>query len=159
LQNGYIKSALLISLREVTNRFTVDSLLNNISGYDAAVSAEFNQKLAPYFSVTQFTSGMKPDKGLQAIILKKSETLQNALAIENQQKAIKAQAANDIISAERDAKVIMIAAQAEADKQKLLQVNLSDALLRKMWIEKWDGQLPTYMLGSNSSTLMQIPSK
>ena len=162
LEQGYIKSAMLISLREVTNRFTVDSLLNNISTYDAAVSEEFNQKLHPYFLVTQFTSNMKPDKGLANIILKKAETLQNALTIENQQKAIKAQAANDIIEAERDAKVKVIGAQAEADKQKLLQLNLSPMLLQKMWIEAWEkggSQVPTYMMGSNAQMFMQMPNK
>jgi len=48
-------------------------------------------------------------------------------------------------------------AQAQAEAQRLLQQTLTDAILRKMWIEKWDGKLPQVVTDSNSSLLLQMP--
>ncbi len=55
-------------------------------------------------------------------------------------------------------------AKAEAEgirvKQQLENSTLTPAILQKMWIEKWNGQLPNVLTGSESSNLlMQIPSK
>lgn len=43
-------------------------------------------------------------------------------------------------------------AQGEAEAQRLQQLTLSDLLVQKMWIEKWNGTLPTYV--GNGETLM-----
>ncbi len=32
-------------------------------------------------------------------------------------------------------------------------------VLRRMWIEKWDGKLPTYLLGSDANVMMMLPEK
>jgi hypothetical protein len=42
-------------------------------------------------------------------------------------------------------------------QQKVQKESLSPAILQRMWIEKWDGHLPTYM--GNGSELMTIPTK
>ena len=49
------------------------------------------------------------------------------------------------------------AAEGQAREQELQRTTISDALLRKLWIEKWDGKLPTYVGGENTSALLQIP--
>ena len=36
----------------------------------------------------------------------------------------------------------------EAERQRLLQTSLTQQLLQKQWIEKWDGKLPQYMSGN-----------
>lgn len=48
-------------------------------------------------------------------------------------------------------------AEGQAKEQELQRQTISDELLRKMWIERWDGKLPTYMLGGDSNTLIQLP--
>lgn len=50
-------------------------------------------------------------------------------------------------------------AEAQAKAQELQKVTISSELLRKMWIERWDGHLPTYMLGDDSNSLIQLPTK
>lgn len=50
-------------------------------------------------------------------------------------------------------------AKADAEAQRLQQQTLTAALLQKQWIEKWDGALPTYMLGSNANLLLNIPKQ
>jgi regulator of protease activity HflC (stomatin/prohibitin superfamily) len=51
------------------------------------------------------------------------------------------------------------AAEGQAKEQELQRTTISDALLRKLWIEKWDGKLPTYVGGSDTSALLQIPNQ
>jgi regulator of protease activity HflC (stomatin/prohibitin superfamily) len=48
-------------------------------------------------------------------------------------------------------------AEGQAKEQELQRLTINDALLRKLWIEKWDGKLPTYVGGDQSSTLLQLP--
>lgn len=48
-------------------------------------------------------------------------------------------------------------AEAQARAQELQRQTLSDALLRKAWIEKWDGKLPTLITGENQTSLIQLP--
>lgn len=58
------------------------------------------------------------------------------------QKAQKAQNELAVVKAESEKKVV--AAQAEAEANKLRTQALTPAILEKMWIEKWDGKLPVY---------------
>lgn len=48
-------------------------------------------------------------------------------------------------------------AEAAAREQELQRTTISDPLLRKMWIERWNGQLPTYVMGSEATNLIQLP--
>mgnify|MGYP001613036828 CR=1 FL=1 len=48
-------------------------------------------------------------------------------------------------------------AEGQAKEQDLQRLTINDALLRKLWIEKWDGKLPTYVGGSDTNALLQIP--
>jgi len=47
-------------------------------------------------------------------------------------------------------------AKGEAESQKLQQQTLTPELIRKMWIEKWNGQLPSTVCGEDSNTLIQM---
>ena len=49
-------------------------------------------------------------------------------------------------------------AQGEAEAQRLQRSTLSDELIAKQWIEKWDGKLPQYFLGPDGDQLIQLPS-
>lgn len=51
------------------------------------------------------------------------------------------------------------AAEGQAREQELQRTTISDALLRKLWIEKWDGKLPQYVGGDEVSALLQIPKQ
>jgi hypothetical protein len=153
LEEGYLKNAVYVTTREVTNTFTVDSILNNLSLYDNAIVTGLNKKLAPFFTVSTFTSGLQPDERLAATIAEKAGALQQALKLENQQKAIKVQAENDIIEAKRDSAVQVINAQAEARAIREKQVALSSEYVEYQKILKWDGKLPSVQSGSGGIIL------
>lgn len=51
----------------------------------------------------------------------------------------------------------IIRAEGEAEEQRLQRETLNDALLMKMWIEKWSGNVPDVMAGDQGNFLFQIP--
>jgi regulator of protease activity HflC (stomatin/prohibitin superfamily) len=64
---------------------------------------------------------------------------------EAKQKSVEAQAEQDAAKIEAETK--LIEAQAEKDANELLNQSLSNDILQKEWIEKWDGHMPTYYGG------------
>lgn len=159
LENGYLKNALLVALREATNTFTVDSMLNNMAGYDAEILTRLNHKLAPYFVVSQFTSGIEPsDPAIKQSINAKALAIQEAITIQNQQQKIASQAQNDIIAARRDSTVKVMAAQAEARSIMLQQEALqkSPQYVELIKAQKWNGALPQYMLSGSSGLFLNL---
>lgn len=64
---------------------------------------------------------------------------------ENDKKVANAQAQIDIAKAEAEAK--MIVAEGEANANKIIDESITDKILEKNTIEKWDGKLPTVTSG------------
>lgn len=160
LKDGYVKNALRIALREVSNTFSPDSILNNVALYDAAVTDAFNRGLRPYFSISQYTSNVIPDPTLKASVAAKALAIQEALQLENEQKKIKVQVENDLLEASRDSAVKVKAAMAEARSISVQQEALkqSPQYVELIKAQKWNGQLPTYMMG-NSTPLINLNNK
>ena len=76
-----------------------------------------------------------------------------------EQNALKAQYENEakVAKAQADADAKLITAQAEADANKLLEASITDDILEKMYLDKWDGKLPEVVAGDDMS--MILPSK
>ena len=47
-------------------------------------------------------------------------------------------------------------AEAEAESQKLLQTTITQQILMKMWIEKWNGQLPEVVTGEGQDYILNM---
>lgn len=64
--------------------------------------------------------------------------------IENKTSVEKAEAEAKVklTQAKAEADALKISAEAEAEANKVLQESLTDVILKEMYIEKWDGQLP-----------------
>jgi len=55
-----------------------------------------------------------------------------------------------IAKAEGEAKATQIEAEA---------LRTNPAILQQKWIDKWNGQLPTYVAGGNSGMMLSVPKK
>lgn len=75
-----------------------------------------------------------------------------------EQTKLKAEYENEtkIAKAEADAKAKIVKAEAEAKANKLLEKSLTDKILQEMYIEKWNGILPSVVAGEE--TTVMIPS-
>ena len=93
----------------------------------------------------------------EAVAKKEVETAeQNLLKAETEakQKSVQAQAEQDAAKIQAETKLI----QAEAEKKanELLNQSLSNDILQKQWIEKWNGSLPTYYGGGETGVMIGI---
>ncbi len=63
------------------------------------------------------------------------------------------------MQAEEEKKRVILLAEAEAQKQKLLRDSSNQTVINLKWIEKWDGHLPKYMLGDKSHGMFMMPNE
>ena len=77
---------------------------------------------------------------------------------ENEKKLAQAEAdaKAKLVAAEAEAKVKLMEAEAEKQANELLEKSLTDKILQEMYLEKWDGKLPSVVTDGN--TIMQIPA-
>lgn len=159
LEDGYLKNAVAQSVREVTNTFTVDSILNNLAIYDASILEKLNNNLKPYFLVTQFTANLQPDKRLSESILNKAKAVQEAQASLAQVQVAEANAKVEITNAKKDSAVKVTIAKGEAEAIKVKQEALqkSPQYVELIKAEAWDGKLPQVVTGSSGMFLNFTP--
>lgn len=139
----YIKDACRIEI----NKFTTDQIVSNREAVENAIEKRLTASLTKEgFVLDQFTSGLAYPKSIVDAIDAKTKAVQDAQRVENEVKV-----------AEAEARKLVIAAQAEKEANELRTQSLSEAVLRKMYLEKWDGKLPVTMTGNSS--VMYIPSK
>jgi hypothetical protein len=62
----------------------------------------------------------------------------------------------NIAKAEAEAQAMIMLAEAQAEANKLLSESLDEALLEKMYYEKWNGVLP-YIYGDDATPIVQVP--
>lgn len=73
-----------------------------------------------------------------------------------EQKALKAEYENaaKIAKAEADAKAKIVKAEAESKANKLLEKSLTDKIIQQMYIEKWDGKVPSVVASEDSAIML-----
>lgn len=145
-------------LEHVTTQYNVIDILgekrNTIySELESALSEEFAKYGVEFYSIsiTDMDAGESLEAAItaEAVAKKAVETAeQNLLKTETEakQKSVQAQAEQD--AAKINAETKLIEAEAEKKANELLNQSLTDMVLQKEWIEKWNGQMPTYYSGS-----------
>ena len=127
---NYVKDAFRIQL----NNFSTDYIVSNRDSIENAIEKHLSAALTKEnFQLEQLTSGLKYPKTIVDAVNQKNRAVQEAQT-----------ALNEVAVAEANAKKLLVAAQAEAEANRLKQQALTPQILEKMWIEKWDGKLPTY---------------
>lgn len=158
IQVGFMKNTIYDSYRIVANSFTSDSVMSNRETFENRVQNELTKTLGKDgFIYDQLTSAITPPPSLRNMIDEKNASIQARLKAENEAKQAEAEAKVLIARAEGEAKSKLILAKAEADANLLRQKSLTTQLIQQQWIEAWDGKLPQYMLGSNTSMMMGMP--
>jgi regulator of protease activity HflC (stomatin/prohibitin superfamily) len=60
--------------------------------------------------------------------------------------------------AEAEAQGTINKAKGEAEAQRLQKITLSGVMLKKMWLDKWDGNLPKVMSGNGNGLILDLKS-
>jgi regulator of protease activity HflC (stomatin/prohibitin superfamily) len=137
-----IAPAVQEAVKSVTARFTAEELITQRQQVKEDTRIVITDRLARDFitvedlSIVDFRFSDSFDKSIEA----KVTAEQDALAAKNKLEQVKFEAQQKIETAKADAESIRIQAQALAQNQELVKLKA---------VEKWDGKLPTYMLGES----------
>jgi len=157
IEEGFLKTSIFDAFRVVANSYTADALISNRQEFEIKVRQVLEKQLSPEgFVLQQFTSNLVYPETFKKAIEAKNNAVQSALMAENQVKTAEAQARIKIATAEGNAQALLTNARAEAESNKLRQQTLTPLLLQQMWIEKWEGNVPSTVLGSNQNLMFGL---
>ena len=118
---------------EINSR-TDNELISNQVEFQDAIEARLAEELGKEnFIVGKVTTGIVYPKALTDAIMAKNKAIQDQARVEN-----------EILVAQKEAEKMLITARAEKEANELKTKGLTPAILEQMWIEKWNGVLPTY---------------
>lgn len=146
-------------LEHITTQYNVIDILgekrNDIySELEIALTEEFAKYGVEFYSIsiTDMDAGESLEAAItaEAVAKKAVETAeQNLLKAETEAKQKSVQAKAEQEAAKIEAETKLIEAEAEKKANEMLNQTMTDEILQKLWIEKWNGQMPTYYSGSS----------
>lgn len=137
----FIKDAARIEF----NKYNADEIVSNRDQVDKSFEDRVREALAKeHFILEQLTPGISYPKSYEEAINAKNKAIQDQMRV-----------ANEVEVAKAEAEKILVAARAEKEANELRQQALTPAILQKMWIEKWSGEVPT-VTGINTNTFIGL---
>lgn len=167
VEQGWLLNAIVSSVNDVANKWTVDSIFNCREAFESSIIVECNKRVQQWFTVSQLRSNIIPPPALQQAIIEKTKAIQNAQAEDSKalmeeatgrKKVAKAKAdsAFAVITASGNARAEIIKADGEAQAMKMKQKELTQLYIDYIRANNWDGKYPATMLGGNSNTLFNL---
>jgi hypothetical protein len=144
VEQGWLKNAIISSVNDVANLFTVDSIFNHRAEFETAIITEANKRVGKWFTVSQLRTNIAPPPAITASIEEKTKAVQEAQAAVQRTLVANAEAQEKIARAKGDSAKAVISAAGEAMANKLRQATLTPMLIQQQFINKWDGKLPVY---------------
>ena len=140
--NEVINHTLLVSIKDAAriefNNYNADEIVSKRSEVDKSFEDRVRIALeSENFELPQLTPGITYPKSYEDAINAKNKAIQQKMQVDN-----------EVAVAKAHAEKTLVAARAEAEANKLREQALTPAILQKMWIEKWDGHLPTVTSGN-----------
>lgn len=165
LEETIIYNYLREAFNKAAGRFTCDELYGNRERFKQTADSILRAKLEPDgFDIKQIVilGDIRFPKSINDAIEAKIKAKETATKKQEELVSAEADAKKRIADANGRAEAAKIAARGRAEAIKIeaeanskLQQSLSPQILQKMWIDKWNGQLPSTMSGDND-LLMQI---
>lgn len=158
LEKGIMKNLMMNSIAEVTSQYNLlDVTGDKLPEVNAKIYEKFKNVLENDGIILEtFTLVPNPDEQTKEAIQKVLDS-QNALVqskVEKERAEIEAETAR--VTAKGKADAALIEAEAQAKANQLLLQSLTPEVIQNKQIEKWDGKLPTYMVGNDGSTSLLI---
>lgn len=142
-----ITPALNEVFKAATAKYNASELITNRAEVKNDVYEGLKSRLEKYgisvldVSITSFNFSAEFNKAIEAVQIANQEVAKMKQEYER-------------AKVEADKKVAE--AQGQAESQRLQQETLTQELLQKQWIEKWNGSLPTYVGGGDTSFYMPV---
>lgn len=157
LEQGWLKNAIVGSVNDVANRYTVDSIFNHREEFEADIVKECNKRVSKWFNVSQLRTNIVPPQEISESIIAKTRAIQEVQVAENRRQVAVAEAERKIAEARGDSAQAVIQAAGRAEAIKREQLSLTPLYIDYIKVQKWSGQVPTTVAGSGSGFLLQLP--
>lgn len=149
-----IRGKIKTKINEVTSEYTVlDAYMEKKAELNSAITADMRDYLSEFGvcveSCNITRASVAPE--IEAAITERSRVAQELEAEKMNQEKARLEAETALIKAQGQRDALLVTAQTEADVYRIKSEQISDKLLQKWLIDKWDGKLP-YV--SSSSDMM-----
>jgi hypothetical protein len=159
MEQGWLKNAIIGSVNDVANRFTVDSIFNHREEFETAIVKECNRRVSQWFNVSQLRTNIVPPAEISESIVQKTRAIQEVQVAENRRQVAVAEAERKIAEARGDSAQAVIQAAGRAEAIRREQLSLTPLYIDYIKVQKWSGQVPTTVAGNGSGFLMQLPKE
>ncbi|HMU72211.1 MAG TPA: SPFH domain-containing protein [Ferruginibacter sp.] len=156
MEQGWLKNAIVGSVNDVANRYTVDSIFNHREEFESDIVKECNKRVSKWFNVSQLRTNIVPPTEISESIVAKTRAIQEAQVAENRRQVAVADAERKIAEARGDSAQAVIQAAGRAEAIRREQLSLTPLYIDYIKIQKWSGQVPTTVAG-NSGLMIQLP--
>ena len=156
MEQGWLKNAIIGSVNDVANRYTVDSIFNHREEFESAIVNECNKRVSKWFNVSQLRTNIVPPTEISESIIAKTRAIQEVQVAENRRQVAVAEAERKIAEARGDSAQAVIQAAGRAEAIKREQLSLTPLYIDYIKVQKWSGQVPTTVAG-NSGFMLQLP--
>ena len=149
-EDNVIQPAIQEVVKSVTARYTAEELIirrENVKGDIEAGLRERVEKFGGINVQTVSITNFEFSAEFNTAIEQKQTAEQLALKAENDLKRIRVEAEQRVAQATAEAEAIKIQAEALMANSQLISLE---------WVKKWDGHLPTTMLGSDTPVLISL---
>jgi SPFH domain / Band 7 family len=157
MEQGWLKNAIVGSVNDVANRYTVDSIFNHREEFESDIVKECNKRVSKWFNVSQLRTNIIPPQEISESIVAKTRAIQEVQVAENRRQVAVAEAERKIAEARGDSAQAVIQAAGRAEAIKKEQLSLTPLYIDYIKVQKWSGQVPSTVAGSNSGFIMQLP--
>jgi hypothetical protein len=157
MEQGWLKNAIVGSVNDVANRYTVDSIFNHREEFESDIVKECNKRVSKWFNVSQLRTNIVPPTEISESIVAKTRAIQEVQVAENRRQVAVADAERKIAEARGDSAQAVIQASGRAEAIKKEQMSLTPLYIEYIKVQKWSGQVPTTVAGGNSGFMIQLP--
>ena len=157
MEQGWLKNAIVGSVNDVANRYTVDSIFNHREEFESDIVKECNKRVSKWFNVSQLRTNIIPPQEISESIVAKTRAIQEVQVAENRRQVAVADAERKIAEARGDSAQAVIQASGRAEAIKKEQLSLTPLYIDYIKVQKWSGQVPTTVAGGNTGFIMQLP--
>ncbi|MEO6252888.1 MAG: SPFH domain-containing protein [Ferruginibacter sp.] len=157
MEQGWLKNAIVGSVNDVANRYTVDSIFNHREEFESDIVKECNKRVSKWFNVSQLRTNIIPPTEISESIIAKTRAIQEVQVAENRRQVAIADAERKIAEARGDSAQAVIQAAGRAEAIRKEQTFLTPLYIDYIKVQKWSGQVPTTVAGGNTGFIMQLP--
>ncbi len=165
LEQGWLKTAIIGAMLDVSGKWTSDEIFNNREKFESEIKIEINKRLDQWFEVSNLKTHISPPAALVKSITDQAKAIKDAQTEIERVGVIKAQAEKKIATARGDSANVVIRAMGNAraeienakgiaEAMRLKQRELTPLYNDYIRANNWNGSNATTILGSATQVLL-----